>query len=174
MILDKPHVFESKNKKIKLVAESFEEPAAGRTFWKYKFYIENKLVTNTVLNYENEGLFNSLDLFTLESDDGSYVYIPKYNPVVYSTSKRTFKEFKAPLKNGGTDFVKNLFHNNELIIVYRNGIVIIDLNFEVVKTFEYSEEDVFIEDLKITPQGEMELDYRDLKHLEFKKEIINI
>ncbi|WP_431167039.1 hypothetical protein [Tenacibaculum halocynthiae] len=174
MILDRPNIFENKNKKVKLVAESFEEPNVGRTFWKYKFYVEGDLVINSFLKYENEGLFDNLTSFIFESNDGCYVYIPKRKPVIYNVSKDKFKEFKIPLKEGNLDFVKNFFYENKLIIIYRNGVVVIDLNFNTIRSLEYAVDSVFIEDLKMTNKGEMEVDYRDLKRLEFAKKIIKL
>ncbi len=174
MRLDCSHTYETKNKKIKLVAESFEEPNYGRTFWKYKFYINSKLIENDILKYENEGLFSNLDSFVLSSNDSAHIYIPKYKPVLYNVKEGNFKEFEAPLKNGSRDFLKNYFYENNLIIIYRNGVVKVDLSSYMISSLEYSVDDVFIEEGKQINEEEIELEYRDLKELQFKKRIIKL
>lgn len=174
MRLDGPHVFETRDKKIRLVAETFEEPNPGNTFWKFKFYIDNNLVVNNVLDYEKQGLFTNLSAFRLESLDGEYVYIPKYKPVIYNVKTKEFKEFEAALKEGDNSFVKNYFYENQLIIVYRSAIVMIELGSGSLKSYDYSSKSIYIEDVKHNTNKEIEMEYRDLKAYEFKKKIIKM
>lgn len=174
MKLDTKHIFEDKKANIKLLAESFEEANYGRTFWKYKFYINENLVYNKALNYDNDGLFTNLKKFIPSSQNNNYFFIPKYNPVIYNIKKDKFMEFKAPLKEGSSDFVKNYFHDNTLVIVYRSGLAIINLSENAIASVEYSPKEIYIEDATQINNKEIELDYRDLLAKCFKKKTIKI
>lgn len=174
MRLDSSHTYDVKDKSIKLVAESFEEPTPGNVFWSYSFYVDGRVIENRVLESKNDGLFPNLDSFIFSSEDNNYVYIPKYRPVIYNVDKKDFFGFDAPLKNCRKDFVKNYFYNDFLVIIYRCGIVKVDLNSWAVSSLEFSSADVFIEEGRQTNEDEVELEYRDLRELVFKKKIVKL
>ena len=171
---DIPHTFEDKEAQIKLIAESFEEPNYGRTFWTFKFHIKDKLANDEVLDYDNDGLFTNLKHFQLSSEDHNYFYIPKYEPVIYNRSKDKFIKFKAPSIERNSDFIKNYFYNNTLVVVYANGLFVINLETNTTKTIKYHPKEVCIEDAIQINENEIELDYGDLVEKRFTKKIIQI
>ena len=172
MRLDRSHTFEDQKSKIKLIFESFEEPNYGRTFWKYKFYIEDNLADNELLKNDTEGLLTTLESFELSSIEGDYIFIPKYNPIVYNVAKNKFIEFKAPFQNGSMRLIKNYFHKNRLVLVYRKGIAVINLETNDVQSF--GDNNFYIEEAVQINDEEIEVNYVNAIDYESKKKIIQL
>lgn len=164
MKLDISHTFNAIHNNIKLIATEYDEPNYGRTFWKYMFFIDEKLVENEYLNYTYDGLFSDLDNFELESVDGKYVYIPQIaNSVVFDTQKNSFFEFKPLETINNNHFIKNIFYQNKLIIVYQRAFQIINLTNYTCQNIIFTFGKLHLINVCYNQNNELLIKYKSLK-----------
>lgn len=127
MKLDNQHSFKGSKSNTEILATELEELNYGRMFWKFDFLVNNQKINIPLLQSEYEGLFVNLNHFEIESVNGKYIYIPKYNPIIYETESKEFKEYNSPIEPQNNDFVRNYFFDNNLIILHERSVYKINL-----------------------------------------------
>lgn len=170
LVLDQPHIFQSKFNNIKLIATEFDEPFYGFTMWRFRLYINDKVCNHEYLDYENKlcGLVPNLENFVLESSNGDFIFIP-YGLIILNTN--TLKLSKYNFEVGpNNNFILNKFILKYLIIMYERAICIIDLrNEEIIKKI-YSFEKLRFEKMWTT-KDKINFLYKD-KYIGDKKNLI--
>lgn len=117
---------------------------------------------------------DNLDHFTFNSSNNRYYYIPLFAPVVYDAIKNEFKKIEIPFKSVKPKLIKNVFHNDKLLIIYKTGFTIINLiNYSL--TFEVFDDDIaYIVDANQKDTGDIEIEYGDIKDKCFKKRVLKL
>jgi len=138
MKLDQEHIFESEHYPIKLVAKTLDEPHPGHMIWRYEFYREGKLLNDPLLNYKWGGLYPDLDGYSMESDDGAFVYIPtEGSTLIYDTKSKKFKSYTAVIEGSNNTFVTNVFSEGRLLVVFKRSIQIVELKYFTVQNIHF-------------------------------------
>ena len=143
---------------------SIKELRYGEMSWSFRFWVDEKAVENKVIN-NNQGLFSNLSLVQFTSSDQKYFYIPKIEPLIYEVNSKSFYRFEAAKDDL---FIRNIFLENALIIVQRTSLSIIDLVNMKMYRKEYHPDEHFFEDVTLTKEGKILMDYRDLVKQSFE------
>ncbi|AYN03299.1 hypothetical protein [Flavobacterium sp. 140616W15] len=173
MKLDSQHLYKALKSNTEILATELEELNYGRMFWKFDFIVDNQKVNNPLLKCEFEGLFVDLNLFKMESENGKYIYIPKYNPVIYNTQSKEFKEYKSPIEPQNNDFVRNYFFDNNLIILHERSVYKINLESGTITNTSFEFGSVILNDIYLS-DGRFLLAFKNLKNYEDEEQEIKL
>lgn len=170
---DISHTYKNEKTGIKLVFEEFEEVNYGRSDWLFKFYKNDKLESN-YFNYDTDRLLGNLNDFSFSSSNGRYYYIPTLTPVIYDAVKDEFNTIEIPFKSHNLKLIKNVFHHDKLLIIYKTGFVIINLTNNIFSFETFSDDVAYIVGANQKETGEIEIEYGDIKDKCFKKRVIKL
>ncbi|MGM5631023.1 hypothetical protein O2K51_08985 [Apibacter raozihei] len=162
LALDKPHIFESKFKNIKLVATEFDEPFYGYTLWRFRLYVNEKLYIHSLLDYNSKGcgLEANLEKFKLDSGDGAFVFIP-YGLLVFNTNDLSLKKYDTEI-GANNAFIENEFWDDMLFVLRQRSVWVVDLREETLQQKTYPFDKLKFE--KMWKQGDIvNFLYRDKK-----------
>jgi hypothetical protein len=173
MKLDSQHSYKALKSNTEILATELEELNYGRMFWKFDFLIDNQKINNSLLQCEFEGLFVNLDHFKMESENGKYIYIPKYNPVIYNTDSKEFKEYKSPIEPQNNDFVRNYFFDNNLIILHERSVYKINLESGAITNASFEFGSVVLNDIHLS-DGKFLVAFKNLKNYEDEEQEIKL
>ncbi|MGN7811952.1 hypothetical protein [Flavobacterium sp. 22076] len=173
MKLDSQHFYKALKSNTELTATELEELNYGRMFWKFDFFVNNEKIDIPLLQCEFEGLFVNLDHFKMESENGIYIYIPKYNPIVYNVESKEFKEYKSPIEPRNNDFVRNYFFDNNLIILHERSIYKINLETGDIAHISFEFGSVLLNDIYFL-DGKYVLKFKNLSNYEDEEKEIKL
>ncbi|MBP4137446.1 hypothetical protein [Flavobacterium geliluteum] len=173
MKLDSQHSYKALKSNTEILATELEELNYGRMFWKFDFLIDNKKINNSLLQSEFEGLFVNLDHFKMESENGKYIYIPKYNPVIYNTDSKEFKEYKSPIEPQNNDFVRNYFFDDNLIILHERSVYKINLKIGAITNASFEFGSLVLNDIHLSDKKFL-LAFKNLKNYEDEEQEIKL
>lgn len=173
MKLDSQHSYKALKSNTEILATELEELNYGRMFWKFDFLIDNQKNSNPLLECEFEGLFVDLTHFKMESENGKYIYIPKYNPVIYNIESKDFKEYKSPIEPQNNGFVRNYFFDSNLIILHERSVYKINLESGDITNCSFEFGSVLLNDIYLS-DGRFMLVYKNLKNYEDEEQEIKL
>lgn len=173
MKLDSQHFYKALKSNTEIIAKELEELNYGRMFWKFDFLVNNQKIDIPLLQSEFEGLFVNLDHFKMESENGIYIYIPKYNPVIYNTDSKEFKEYKSPIEPQNNDFVRNYFFDNNLIILHERSVYRINLENGDIAHISFEFGSVVLKDIYLLDEKFM-LKFKNLSNYEDEEKEIKL
>lgn len=173
MKLDSQHSYKALKSNTEILATELEELNYGRMFWKFDFNIDNHKNNNSLLKCEFEGLFVNLDNFKMESENGKYIYIPKYNPVIYNTNTKKFKEYKSPIEPQNNDFIRNYFFEDNLVILHQRSVYKINLENGDISNTTFDFGSVVLNDIRLSDRRFL-LAFKNLKNYEDEEQEIKL
>jgi len=173
MKLDSQHFYKALKSNTEIIATELEELNYGRMFWKFDFLVNNSKIDIPLLQCEFEGLFVNLDHFKMESENGIYIYIPKYNPIIFNTDTKEFKEYKSPIEPRNNDFVRNYFFDNNLIILHERSVYRINLETSDIEHISFEFGSVLLNDIYFL-DGRYVLKFKNLSNYEDEEKEIKL
>jgi hypothetical protein len=120
------HKFTSINGKYYIQIVGFDEPNNGRELWEVKVFNESKDITSLLTSSRGFINFNT-DQFQIDTNDSEFVYIP-FEGVPKLIQTNDFTIIDLPYQPLSTvRFIGNKFERNHLMEIYRDVIVLTNL-----------------------------------------------
>ena len=128
MSVPNPHIIRSEFHQIYLELKERDEPQPGRMIRRFGFYVNGQLYQHHRLNYQWVGLYDNLDQYSFESEDGAYIFLPVEGTALYDVQANQLHFYAAAIDSTSNQFIGNCFSEGRLVITQSRGIQIIDLS----------------------------------------------
>ncbi|MES2132579.1 MAG: hypothetical protein V4506_09520 [Bacteroidota bacterium] len=156
---------------IKIELTGWDEPNNGRMLHVADLYINGQNANETYFKDWNR-LDQRLEKYTMDSVDGKFVFVPSESGG-FLINGLNLEQIKLPYKGISTvTFLGNSFHDNLLLLIHSDEIIIVNLLNHVSTRVPFPEENIHWAELN--DKKDLLVTYYDKNSQTLKKEIFDL
>jgi hypothetical protein len=143
---------------LKLKGIDIIEPNNGRMLYKIDLFLNDKKVTE-----EYFGNWNYINFYLTQysPSNNDWIYIPKEGEH-FLIKISTLEKVELPyIPLSAATFIKNIFVNDYLIILFSDKVILKNLINEAIRTIDKDEKDAYFKELNVLDSGKIELKLSD-------------